>query len=651
MSSTSRQRLMGMLSTGEDVASSLSLEVLNTRAERLDKVLNFRMIPQLGIHAALIGACVLVGTDTVAVPPLLFALIAAGFAAGFFATHVRGWRGSGLLGAAVTFATAAVLSSGMGPVASILLLALIFGALAFVLLRWDVSRREIVFAPIYASILILQTTEGASAFVFYAPIFLTGMIAVAIGKHISWCFGLFIGLLILISNRLEDDTTLAVVGFLAFIGLFLLLLYVARSVSARDSNLRNFIIQGVGAWMFIGLIGVFKQDLPAWTIPVLMGFFFAFVTLFRRNTTGAPTAIAWLYIASLLAYWSYFDSSEFSYSEVFVRLLVTVACAKLLDLAARGFRVPLLGNVALLTLLLAAGGATLSARGLGEEVLPGSVPQLLSWSGYALPQLLILAVLPIVAVTSCYPPIVPAAAVPWWRGLARPRHILFVRTCYRVSQSWISAIPLIGAPLRGIGGAFKALRYLKTGGERLRLADIVLIGTVVLFYLSFMKIAHPFLQTIPMTAIDESPRDLGWAADALAAAICGLMLYGIGLHLRQSLFFFAGATMLIGQFGVYAVRHSDVLEQDQLGLLTMFLGLILVLCAGIRALYVRAREVRATTVVVTTAPAPVRARAPEPALAVPSAASEATVSLTAADLGLTPGRRKPKALDKADPEG
>jgi hypothetical protein len=646
-SETRRQRLMGMLSTGEDVAHSLSLEVLRTRAERLDKILNFRMLPQLGIHAALIGACVLVGTDTVSVPPLLFALLAAAFAAGFVATHARGWRGSGLLGAAVTFATAGVLVSGMGPVPAILMLALIFGALAFVLLRWDVSRREIVFAPIYAAILILQTTEGARAFVIYAPIFLIGMIAVAIGKHITWSFGLFIGLLILISNRLEDDTTIAVVGFLAFVGLFLLLLYVARSVSARDSNMRNFIIQGVGSWMFIGLITVFKQDLPAWTIPVLMGFFFAFVSLFRRNTTGAPTAIAWLYIASLLAYWSYADAEDPSYTDVFVRLLVTITSAKLLELAARGFRAPLVGNVALLTLLIAAGGATFMAWGLGDEGLPGSVPQLIQWSGYAIPKVLILALLPIIAVTSCYAPIVPAQPVPWWRGLARPRHILFVRTCYRVSQSWLSAIPLIGAPLRGIGSAFRALRYMKTGGERLRLADVVLIATVALFYVSFMKIAYPFLQMIPMAEIDGSPRNLGWAADAISAAICGLMLYGIGLQLRQSLFFFAGAIMVLGQFGVYAVRHWDLLEKDQLGLLTMLLGLVLVVCAGIRALYVKARDLRAATVVVVAAPA----RVPEPVIPVPPPASgEATVSLTAADLGLVPKRRKPKAADKAGSE-
>jgi hypothetical protein len=105
--------------------------------------------------------------------------------------------------------------------------------------------------------------------------------------------------------------------------------------------------------------------------------------------------------------------------------------------------------------------------------------------------------------------------------------------------------------------------------------------------------------------------------------------------------------MVLGQFGVYAVRHWDLLEKDQLGLLTMLLGLVLVVCAGIRALYVKARDLRAATVVVVAAPA----RVPEPVIPVPPPASgEATVSLTAADLGLVPKRRKPKAADKAGSE-
>src|SRR5262245_33258531 len=80
---------------------------VRVKADRLDKVLNGQIIPRLGLHAALIGTCLMVSTQSHPIS-YLFAFIAAALAGWYFVSgNLQSEGQSGLPGASAVLVTAA----------------------------------------------------------------------------------------------------------------------------------------------------------------------------------------------------------------------------------------------------------------------------------------------------------------------------------------------------------------------------------------------------------------------------------------------------------------------------------------------------------------------------------------------------------------
>jgi hypothetical protein len=74
--------LDGFLKSAAGLADGLSKQVLHLKAERLDKLVNGEIIPRLGLHAALIGTCIIVFRISHSQRLVwIFGLIAGGLAA------------------------------------------------------------------------------------------------------------------------------------------------------------------------------------------------------------------------------------------------------------------------------------------------------------------------------------------------------------------------------------------------------------------------------------------------------------------------------------------------------------------------------------------------------------------------------------------
>jgi hypothetical protein len=588
------------------LAEGINKEVLHFRADRLDKLLNGQVIPRFGLHAALVGACiVLVEARSSLRLQLVFGVVAAGFAAAYFiSTKWRSEGESGLPGECAAFVTATAACGSIGGLEAGVMIAIPYALIAVCVAYRKMDPKELVFAPVYSAIMLLlsETLRGEAPLLFF-PVACVGVLALIKIGRAGTSFGLFAGMLgtlawQLVDRRL-DVATLAIVSGLNTLGL---LVFVVRSVKPNNSDLRNFLNQGLAALTILGMIDLFaKEPRPYWAHwvwPVALGAFFGAVRALRGRG-GLPTSIGWLCIAVLTAIWLDQNGFEIGSWNFRARLLSTVVISGALYIGARILQNRFVCDLARLMMLLA-GVLCVALAYRVEKVLAGYLPfkgqramdglsAILDWEAWVLVATVGLASLSTICVALSYGDPAVRRPIAWWHGLVRPRHAVLVRTTFRVSIKWFENVPVLGGALKALQAGGRSLRYLKTGAEAFRFADIAVLVSTVLLAISVTHLADPVLSWVDASnstnrlseyrsRLSHELQHWRWVSDTLAWTGCSVLLYGYGLARRQSLFVLAGTAFALVPF----VQHLTTALPDQRGTMVLTAGLSIVFCGVMR---------------------------------------------------------------------
>jgi len=132
---------------------------------------------------------------------------------------------------------------------------------------------------------------------------------------------------------------------------------------------------------------------------------------------------------------------------------------------------------------------------------------------------------------------------------------------------------------------FGMLRYLKSGGSTLRWADLVVIIALVTIACAALELIRPMLATVAFpVAGQEKMGTAAWLSEPIVATLCMILLYGLGLLLRQSLFFFVGIIFTFWPIVHYLLVNGMVSDFGRVGVLAMILGIVILFCSLMRTL-------------------------------------------------------------------
>jgi len=558
-------------------SASFSQEVLLVRADRLDRILDRQVFSGLAVHAATIGACLIIATKSVPALSLLFLTCGAflAIACALFAL-VSAHRDS-LFGGAANFFVAAALTSGRGLVSLLLLMTGL--SLAAQLISSAIGRngRGLGFFPVYAAILLVLTQESWQALVLFLPLFAIRLaFAFRAGAGAS-SLGSFVGLIIvlgpIVDHNQEGTGSLLAASGITVVGL---IIYLARTGGVA-SDLRNFVNQGVAALVLLMLIWLFGADeeaLSLWLWSMALTALLSLAFLANRRS-GLATGLAWICMSLVLPVWAATGNSE-STLAFGLRLGATLLLAKIVDVAARKLQSPFAANIGLSMMLLAVAIAAIHAHpSWFDSAARASGPV----EGFAF----LLASLGGVVVN--YAPVSVQTPTPWWRGFVRPRHALFVRSAYRASVQWTTDVPWIGSVFKLTAKLFGMLRYLKSGGSTLRWADLVVIIALVIVAFAALELVRPMLATVAFpVAGKEKMGTAAWLGEPIVASLCMILLYVLGLLLRQSLFFFVGIIFTFWPIVYYLWVNGRESDFGRVGVLAMILGIVILFCSLMRTL-------------------------------------------------------------------
>jgi hypothetical protein len=588
-----------LLKSAKDLAEGINKDILRLRADRLDRILNEEMMPYLALHSALIGACIVLAQFG-SWPSLfiLFSFIATGFFLTYYVSIMGTERQAGMLGAGVVFATAAASCAPISPLQAGIVVIVAYALVGLLATLRKSDPEEFLFAPVYSAIMMQVSGVREYQVVLYLIVFGLGIITLMRLGRIQMSFGLFAGMLVILWSEVDKRTSgqwgLVVICVLSICAL---LAYVFRAVEAVNSDFRNFLSQGLVALTTLAIICIFMDDSrPFWLWPIGLGFLFAFVHVLRGRAAGIPTSVAWTCIAITGAIWlCATEAGQIASLEFRICLVATLVTAEGLYVAGRALRNRFACNLALL-LLLAGGALCLLFAGLinGElvrylkdrESTPfRDVIEILSWKGWAIVVAPALTSLATFFVALSYRSGSVTRPVSWWRGLVKPRHAVLVRTGFRVSVKWFTAVPIVGAALKAIEIGAGSLRYLKTGAEPFRFADLAVLASTVTLGFSVIYVCDPFLAAVNAMAYggQSSPeaQSWGWLSHTIAWTGCALVVYLYGLSSRQTLFIFAGGGFALVPIVGYLATAKPVYAQ-QLGVIALTGGLALVLCSIVR---------------------------------------------------------------------
>jgi len=587
------------LKSVKDFSEGIDKSVLHLRADRVDKILNLDVIPSVGLHLSLIGTCAIVaGFPKNSTTYILFCSIAAAI----FISHLALTRivppRVGVLGACAAFVTASAVSAPIGVVPSALVLGGAYAVVALLVVVRRIDPKELLFAPFYSALMIYVSHFSPDGLLLFSPLFGISIIALTWSGNMTVSPGLFVGFILILSYEIDHhDLNEFVLAGICALGLVSLLVYIVRTVEVLNSNLRNFLSQGLASLTILVILTIFENELKSpWIWPATLGFFFGGVHLFRGRE-GLATSISWFCIAVTAAIWRQSgDSLPWSGSwDTRVRLVATLAVAEGLFIAGEALRNRFAGNVARLLFLGVGGLCFALTNAVNSDLLAylknyrsGSSPELaemLRWNSGALAVACALVLLSALGAALSYESTFAIRPVPWWRGLVKPRHAVLARTGFRILVKWLASVPILGALLKVLQAGPGALRYLKTGAEPFRFADLTVLVSTVTLGLSLTNLSDATL--VMMHAVrfgvnsPPHPPDLAWISHSIAWTSCAVLLYGYGLLRHQSLFLLTGAILMFVPI-VWYVGTTHSVRAQELGILALIAGITMVFCRMIR---------------------------------------------------------------------
>jgi hypothetical protein len=579
-----------ILKSGRDLAEGVNKEVLRLRSDRLDGILNGEILPYLGLHTSLVGACIVL-FQFGSWPDLfiLFSFILAGLFLAYFVPGMGAQRQAGIPGACAVFATAAAACAPISESQVGIVVVSAYLLIAVLATFRKIDPGEFLFAPLYSAIMIQVSGMRTYQVPLYLAVFVLGILTLIKLGRIGSSFGLLAGMLIVLASEVSRRTSevggLAVICIVSILGL---LVYLVRAAERVNSDFRNFLNQGLAALTILAVIEIFTQDpRPYWLWPLGLCVFFTWVYVLRMGD-GLPTAIGWTCIANTAAIWLCSTEIGIVSGDTRLRLFLTLATAEGLYAAGRVLRSRFVCDLARLLLLVGGVLCLAFAAQVGTELgrflkisgwTPfGHIREILAWNAGATGMALGFAFLAALCVAFSYRSGSAPRGISWWRGLIKPRHAVLVRTGFRVSVKWFATLPVLGAALKALQTGAGSLRYLKTGAEPLGLADLAALASTILLGFSIICLCDGFLAGSPPPPQSDN---WAWVSHIIAWTGCALLAYLFGLGIGQSLFVFASGGLALFPIVEYLATVRPIRGQ-QLGVLALTTGLALVLCGTLR---------------------------------------------------------------------
>jgi hypothetical protein len=179
----------------------------------------------------------------------------------------------------------------------------------------------------------------------------------------------------------------------------------------------------------------------------------------------------------------------------------------------------------------------------------------------------------------------PPQQVAWWRGVISARQAVLLRRAGRDIEDWGKDLPIIGATFKSLLNLWRALRYLKTGAEPIRLCDITFVAGASLGAWALSNLIDIFLREGAMVESGDAAARLPacWLAVSLAFTAMAAALYVLGTLLRETLFLFLTTPFVLFPpirhvFIDASVRYDFGIQ----GVLWITAGLTLFLCGILR---------------------------------------------------------------------
>lgn len=581
------------------MVTALDPAALRLRAEMLDRILNRQILPLIGLHAAIIASLLLsLNLGPAVALGLGFAAVAGciGLAAWWHRSRGRPDDSIRAEASIATFLTLAVLTLPFGPTAKVAIVGAGFLLFSWLVYRGRMAPDRLVFPFIYLALFLVTLMKVSTE-----EILLGFAMPSAAALYVMWrrsgfrnAYGPIVGLIIVLAGRLYTNPTPTMVD-LVVVALFLIALvwYQTKTGSATVSNLRSFLSQAlavIGSWIAVELLLPVEEKAQLWTWVVLVAAYSG-AMIYRFGREALAIRLVWLAVPFWVALW-YGVPFELGEPRLWLSFALTLGTIVLLSWATAGLRNGFACNV--VRLVAIATGMVLvnlvsSLRGVVvgaacEAPLDGcAVARKLTtdFSGsVAIAAAFIVATFFVATFTAR--PIPFASAVPWWRGLIRPRHVVIIRTAYRRAESYLDRVPVIGNMLVLTKGGLASLRYLSGDARALKFAEMTLITSAVIGVLATIPLLESILTVAAHTSAEVA--DLFKQLKAKPAAIAILLAWltwGAAMHLwafatgRLLLFFLGVGFVLLPPLRFFAFdKFPDV---QFFSLIILSSGLLLLL--------------------------------------------------------------------------
>lgn len=498
---------------------SLDTRTIQLRALKLDRFVTEVLLPFLGFHGSMIATLILSQTDetvflvaSVLLPATAVVLIAyfrfrgdrleladrTRYAAAIFCFLMVGILGLEAAGYSWPTPSAFFLVSG------------------FVLVLCAIEAK--IFPPgclnaigIYLALFLVvfwQEEGTLLPVVVYLICLVSALIYLAHRKDLSSAVGLLAGVAIVLFGEIDrEDGPSAQIYLVLAVIVGAIIVYEVWARHGRQSDQRFFLVQGlvvvilgVSAFLLDPRDGEVGMSLR-WLAAVIA---YAVLMHFVRKGQGNPTRVSWVAIVATFAVWMNFDTSYLVFHELWLPTILTAAIVLVLV----GFS-EAIGNsfVRLVAAVMTAGlcfylllavedfsGRVLyevekfapAGRSDLENLESGS--DLVIDDVFALHQLSLQFLFAVgfgVAVSVSQSRSFEKG-LPWWRGLIRDRHVVYLRRLYRLSVNAVKSIPIVGNILSVAQTVLKSLKYIKGDGSKLDAGDLLFGVANVLLVLSII---------------------------------------------------------------------------------------------------------------------------------------------------------------------
>jgi hypothetical protein len=557
---------------------SLDTKTIQLRALKLDRFITETLLPFLGFHGSMIATLILSQTDepvfhvaSILLPATAVVLIAyfrfrgdrleladrTRYAAAIFCFLMVGILGLEVAGLSWPTPSAFVLVSGF---------LLVLCAIEARIFPAGALNAIGIYLALFLAV-FWQEQGTLLPVIVYLICLVSALVYLAHRKDLSSAVGLLAGIAIVLFGEIDrEDGPSAQIYLVLAVIVGAIIVYEVWARHGRQSDQRFFLVQGlvvvilgVSAFLVEPRDGEVGMSLR-WLAAVVA---YAVLMYFVRKGQGNPTRVCWVAIVAVFAVWMNFDPSDQVFHELWLPVLLTAAIVLgLVEFSGA------IGNsfVRLVAAVMTAGLCfylLLAVEDFSDRVLYEvrqfapegrsgletleSGPDLVIDNEYALHQLSLLFLSAVGFLVAVFVSQGRSFedGLPWWRGLIRDRHIVYLRRLYRLSVNAVKSIPIIGNILSVAQTVLTSLKYIKGDGSKLDAGDLLFGVANVLLVLSIIASMKAIFIADGLTAEGEISDKFNFVVTVASWAVWGSVIYLWGRLIGSLYYVLLGVAFIV----------------------------------------------------------------------------------------------------------